>query len=81
MCVPGGPARRARARPPAAAAAQHARQDPGSLLMATLPNRRLGRTGIAVSYPALGCGTVTGSGNTDAEAVQVVHRAIEVRYT
>lgn len=42
-----------------------------------LPTRRLGKTEIAVSYPALGCGALMGAGN-DADAVKIVHRAIEL---
>ena len=42
-----------------------------------LPTRRLGKTDIQVSYPALGCGALTGAGN-DADAVKIVHRASEL---
>ena len=41
-----------------------------------LPTRRLGRTEIQVSFPALGCGSVMGASNSDAEAVEVIRRAI-----
>jgi aryl-alcohol dehydrogenase-like predicted oxidoreductase len=41
-----------------------------------LPHRRLGRTGLEVSYPALGCGALDRAGS-DAAAVEIVHRAIE----
>ena len=44
--------------------------------MEQLPTRRLGRTGIDVSYPALGCGALNAAGS-DADAVKIVHRAIE----
>ena len=43
-------------------------------MAAPLPTRRLGRTDIQVSYPALGCGALMGAGN-DADAVKIVHRA------
>ena len=46
--------------------------------MQALPSRRLGKTEIQASFPALGCGTIMGQGNTDAEAVKIVHRAIEL---
>ena len=46
-------------------------------MSAGLPTRRLGKTDIQVSYPALGCGALTGAGN-DTDAVKIVHRAIEL---